>query len=65
MNQNTDNPNLPKDQATLLWISPQGWVVIGIIAAMDFLYRVNPFMKFTTSIVKAQRYLYLALFFLF
>lgn len=65
MNQNTDNPNFPKDQATLLWISPQGWVVIGIIAAMVFLYRVNPFMKFTTSIVKAQRFLYLALFFLF
>ena len=64
MNQNGDNPTISKDQATLLYISPQGWAVIGIIAFMVFLQRVNPFTKFTTSMLKAQRYLYLALFFL-
>lgn len=65
MNQYGDNPNISKDQATLLWISPQGWAVIGILAFMVFLQRVNPFMKFTTNLLKAQRYLYLSLFFLF
>ena len=63
MNQYGDNPNISKDQATLLWISPQGWAVIGILAFMVFLQRVNPFMKFTTNLLKAQRYLYLSLFF--
>ena len=50
MNQYGDNPNISKDQATLLWISPQGWAVIGILAFMVFLQRVNPFMKFTTNL---------------
>ena len=65
MDQNTENVSIKKDDKSLLNISPQGIAILVLIALMIFLQRINPFLKFTRTILKAQRYLYITLFVLF
>ena len=64
MNENPDKASIKIDKS-LLDISPQGIAVLVILGVMGFLYRVNPFLKFTSTILAGQRYLYISLFALF
>ena len=50
-----------KELFTLSNISPQAIAFVCITLLMGFLYGANPFQKFTISILKAKRYLYLSL----
>ena len=54
-----------KELFTLSNISPQAIAFVCITLLMGFLYGANPFQKFTISILKAKRYLYLSLMALF
>ena len=64
MNENPDKASIKIDKS-LLDITPQGIAVLVILGVMGFLYGVNPFLKFTSTILAAQRYLYISLFALF
>ena len=46
-------------------IKPQGIAFLSILAFMGILYYVNPFIKFTQTLLKAKRLLYITLFLLF
>ena len=61
----TTNDNKEKTIKELFYVSPQGIAFMSITAIMIILYAVNPFRKFTISILKARRYLYLSLMVLF
>ena len=62
---NSDDNKKPSSLKDLFSISTQGVAFLVLLALMGILYRVNPFLKFTTSILKSSRYLYSTLFLLF
>jgi len=64
MNNNTDSESIKKDNS-LLHVTPQGIAVLVLLGIMGVLNSVNPFLKFTRTILAAQRYLYISLFVLF
>jgi hypothetical protein len=61
----TTDDNKEKQTKDLFYVSPQGIAFISITFVMIILYAVNPFRKFTISVLKARRYLYLTLMALF
>ena len=64
IDNNTDG-DVDKKNTNWLSITPQGIATLAIVGIMVVLQRVNPFLKFTRTILSAQRYLYITLFALF
>ena len=67
MDDNSKDELLEKDgkPKSIFDITPQGIAFLVILAFMGILYAVNPFIKFTKTILMAKRLLFSALFVLF